>query len=242
MNKWTRSFLLHPFVNRYNLLYLMSWFCTGLFTELPHVFITGLAVEAAYLIARAVLDRSGNPKFQVRKLSTQAKRRFLTVAQKAATIEQDFQAADSRSKLLNHSLRQAKRLTNVFLDLLIMDWRITRYVHTIKENYDQKIAQLSSQLDNTDGEIKALVERNLEIYRKRREKYFEMLEKQLVIRGRLDTIENTLNLLADTALGLRDPADTSGQVELLLTNVQDAETFVNDIRQIVPQSSRMRVR
>ena len=240
MNKWTQSFLLHPFANRFNLLYLLGWFVAGVGTDLPHVFLIGLGLEAAYLAIRATLDRSDNPHFLMRRLPGSSKRRFLNVARKSAAIERDFQAADPQSQLLNHSLAQAKRLTRVFLDLLLMDHRMSRYINSIRENFDQKILQLKSKLPGATGRTKSQIEWNIEIYEKRREKYFEMEKKRKVIEGQLDVIENTLNLLADTALGLSSPGDSTEQVELLMTNMEDAEIFVNDIRELVPESSRIR--
>lgn len=244
MNKWTQSFLLHPFFNRFNMTFFLGWISVGLFTELPHVFLSGLAAETIYLIARGVLDRSGKPIFQMRKLPAPAKRRFLKVAQSAGMIQKNFVAADPESKLLNHSLNQAKRLARVFLELLLMDDKLNKYIGAIRENFDQKIAGFLREAQTSTGEMKELAERNQSIYEKRRQKFFEMIEKQKVIRGRLDTIENTLKLLGDTAMGIHEPSEvvTDSQIELLLTNVQDAEDFIGEFRRTVPLMEQQKVR
>jgi hypothetical protein len=242
MNKWLQSFLLHPFFNRFNMLYLASWFLVGVGTKVPHVFIGGLSVEVLYLVVRAIIDRSGKPMFQIRKLPSSSKRRFIEVSKQAAYIEKNFEAADPYSKLLNTSLTQAKRLLRVFIDLLLMENRIDKYIRTIRENFDQKIAQLKQQVAQTDGEIKRIAEKNLEIYEKRRNKYLEMVEKKQIIDGRLNTIENTLKLLADTSAGIKGPEDTEGQIEMLISNVEDAESILGEFNQAVPLETRERVR
>ena len=243
MNKWIQSFLLRPFFNRFNMAFFLGWISVGLFTELPHVFIYGLAVESIYLILRGAMDRSENSLLQMRKLPAPSKKRFLKVAKNAGMIQRNFEAADPKSKLLSHSLTQAKGLRKVFLELLLMDDKLNKYIGTIRENFDQKIVGFQNEAQTSSGEMKELAQRNQAIYEKRRQKYFEMIEKQKVIRGRLDTIENTLKLLSDTAMGIHAPSEvvTDSQIELLLTNVQDAEDFIGEFRQDVPIMPKQKV-
>jgi hypothetical protein len=244
MNKWLKSFWLHPFANRFNLLYMMGWFGAWAFADIPHAFLAGFAGEVIYLLVRGAIDRSsGNPLAQVRRLPYGMRKRFLEMADKAAAIERDFNAADAESKLLHHSLTQTKRLTLVFLELLLADHRIAVYLGNIKVNFDDKIVALESEAETASGQIKTLAEKNVEIFKKRREKYLQVIEKQQIIKGRLDTIENTLRLLGDMAVGIGQPEDTDSQIELLLTNVQDAEMFVGEIREVVsamPTPERVR--
>lgn len=243
MNSWYKSFVLHPLFNRFNMIYMVTWFFAGVATELPHVFISGLAVEGIYLAVRYALDKTGINIFQLRKLPSAQKKRFLDVAEKAARIQDDVNLASPNSPLMNHSAGQAKRLTHVFLQLLLMEYRLSTYIRSINENYDDKIRELTGRLSVSQGEVKNLLQKNLEIYLKRREKYFAMVEKEKVIAGRLDTIENTLKLLGDTTVGLGSPNNVSDQLDLLLTNVQDAETFMTEMDEYVPDViTRQRVR
>lgn len=242
MNKWIQSFLLHPFFNRFNLSFIMLWLVAGVWPGVPDVFFIGLAVEAAYLVIRGIIDRGQNPYFQIRKLSFQSRRNYLDVAQKAALIQDAFENADAKSKILNYSLNQAKRLTKVFLELLIMEKRVDDYLKmSAKENFDQKLISLRNTVSQSTGERKSLALRNLEIYEKRVNKYRKMIEDYKMIRLQLDTIKNTLDLLSDTAVGLKMPEDTSTQVDLLMTNMDDAETFMEDLRSTVPIAEPIKV-
>jgi hypothetical protein len=242
MNKWLQSFLLHPFFNRFNGIFFAGWIGAGLFTELPHVFLTGFAIEVAYLVFRGMLDRTGRPLFMLRRLPTPAKKRFLAVADMAHTIEQDFERIAPDSKLLDRSADQAKRMAGTFLNLLISEYRIETYLKSIREDFNAKISELTIQAQSASGEMKELIERNIEIYRKRQEKFGELQQKQVVIRGRLDTIENTLNLLSDTAASLGKPGEVSQHLDLLMTNVADAEIVIDQVQQMVPDNLRQRVR
>ncbi len=243
MNKWIESFLLHPFFNRFNLSYIFLWFGVGIWPGEPDFFLAGLFSEVLYLVIRGVVDRGANPYLQIRKLSFQARRRFLTVAERASKIKDAFESADAESKILNYSLNQAKRLSKVFLELLIMEKRFEDYLkRTTKENFELKSTKLRQAVEGSTGQRKSLALRNLEIFEKRRSKHEKMKNDLGIIRLQLDTIQNTLDLLFDTALGLGMPDDSSPQVDLLLTNMEDAETFIEDLRDTVPiyQSTKVK--
>ena len=236
MNKWLRSFYLHPFFNRFNMLFFTLWAGTGMFTDLPHVFLTGLGIEAAYIGVRTLIDRSRIPMFRMRRLPSAKKKKFLEIADKHARIEDLFENIAPNSALLDHSSDQARRLTRVYLELLLMDQRIELYLRSLRENYDQKIRELTEHLQTAQGEMRSLYEKNLEIYKQRRQRYFETLEKQKIIRGRLETIENTLKLIEGMAIGMGAPEEISDKLDLLLTNVQDAENFMGDLDRTIPRA------
>ncbi|MBZ0270957.1 hypothetical protein K8I61_02905 [bacterium] len=247
---WYKSLLLHPFANRWNFAYMALWAiaCGADPGPSPLLFYSGLAVEIGYIATRLGLEFSGRPLFQLRFLKKEDRERYFRLRKRVGQVESDLKNVGSFQTLLEGHIRDTKRMSEVFLELLILRSRIDSYVRGIHENYDQKIAELKSRLPAADGEVKKMMEQNLQIYEQRRAKYFEVMEKRAVLEARLDTIENTLNLLGDYAMGMaqtgtsRDELSAQAQIDLLIDNIKDAEMFVSDVKTSVPQSGSLRVR
>jgi len=241
---WYKSLLLHPFANRFNGLYLFSWVvaCMAHTGPSPGIFYAGLGIEALYFGVRMALELSGRPLWQLRFLKKDCRERYFRLMKRVHQIRTDFRSVETLQTLLEGQMKQVKRMARVFLELLILRSRIDHYVRNIHENYDQKIEDIRSKLPAAEGQIKEILEQNLEIYKKRRIKYFEVMEKRAIIESRLDNIENTLNLLGDYAIGMAAPGQAQDQIELLVSNIQDAELFVSDVKAAVPQSGSLRVR
>jgi len=239
---WYKSLILHPLANRFNILFLMGWTITCWSTTSSWPFLAGLAAEAAYFGIRLALEFSGRPLWQLRFLKKDSRERFFNLMKKYRQIKRDFAHVDSLKPMLEGQIKHIGKMTRVFLELLILRSRIDSYVRGIRENYDQKIAEIKGKLHGAQGEVKEILEQNLKIYEQRRVKYFDVMEKRSVIEARLDTIENTVNLLGDYAMGMAAPGEAGDQIELLISNIQDAENFVTEIKSVVPQSSSMRVR
>ncbi|MCZ7583547.1 MAG: hypothetical protein M5R36_09550 [Deltaproteobacteria bacterium] len=243
---WYKSLLLHPVANRFNAAYLFVWVIACLQDPGPSplLFWGGLGLEALYVGARLGLEFSGRPLFQLRFLKKDTRERYFGVMKRVRQIKTDFRNVGQLSTLLEGQMRHVNRMASVFLELLILRSRIDAYVRGIHENYDQKISDIQAKVATAEGEVKQVFQQNLEIYKQRRAKYFEVMGKRAIIEARLDTIENTLNLLGDYAMGMAAPGPAQDQIELLVSNIQDAEMFVSDVKSTVPQvgSLRMRVR
>ncbi len=241
---WYKSIILHPFANRFNFLFLIGWAITCWSTKGVAAFLIGLAIETIYFGARLALEFSGRPLWQLRFLEKNARERYFNVVRRVRQIRHDLRNVGTLETLLEGQIKHVKRLAGVFIELLIVRSRIDNYVRGIRENYDQKIAEIKDKLTGAEGEVAEILRQNLSIYEQRRRKYFEVMDKRAVIEARLDAIENTLNLLGDYALGMAQPGEAKDQMELLISNIKDAETFVNDVNTAIPQgdSLRMRVR
>jgi len=241
---WYKSLLLHPLLNRLNLSFVFLWaiVCLADPGASPLPFYTGLAVEIAYIAARMGLEFSGRPLWQLRFLPKDARERFFRLMQRVRQIKGDFKNVGTMKTLLDGQIRHIKRMSRVFLDLMILRTRIDNYVKGIHENYDQKIAEIKSKLPTAEGEIQKILSQNLSIYEQRRAKYFEVMGKRAIIEARLDAIENTLNLLGDYAMGMAAPGMAEDQIGLLVSNIQDAESFVSNVKDTVPQSGSLRMR
>ncbi|MCC6157057.1 MAG: DUF1641 domain-containing protein [Deltaproteobacteria bacterium] len=239
---WYKPLLLHPILNRFNLLFVGAWAVSCWTTDSPLPFWVGFGLESAYIATRLALEYSGRPLFQLRFLKKDARERYFRLIDRVQQIRRDFNNVGTLQTLLQGQLAQVDRMLAVFLELLILRSRIDAYIKDIRENYDQKIAEIKSKLPAAEGEIRGILEQNLSIYEQRRAKYFEVMDKRAVIEGRLDTIENTLNLLGDYAMGMASPAAAQDQLDLLVTNIQDAEKFVTDVKAAVPMSGSLRMR
>ncbi len=239
---WYKSLILHPLVNRFNILFVMGWAIACWSTTSPWPFWIGLIAEGLYFGARLALEFSGRPLWQLRFLKKDSRERYFKLIERFRQIKRDFANVDALRPLLEGQIRHIKKMTGVFLELLILRSRIDSYVTGIRENYDQKIAEIKEKMPRAEGRIREILEQNLKIYEQRRAKYFEVMGNRAVIEARLDTIENTLNLLGDYAMGMAAPGEAHDQVELLVSNIRDAENFVSEIKTVVPQSSSIRVR
>jgi hypothetical protein len=243
---WYKSLLLHPIINKFNFLYLVIW--GFLFLKLDPIngtnwiFWSGLLAEAGYIGARLGLERWGGSLWQLRFLRKDSRERYFRLMARVRQIRTDFQNVQTLRGLLATQNVNVREMTNVFLELLILRSRIDSYVRGIHENYDQKIAEIKSRLPSAEGEIKKILAMNLETYEQRRSKYFEVMGKRAIIEARLDSIENTLNLVGDYAMSMAEPRMAQDQVELLVANVKDAETFISEIKDTVPQTGSMRMR
>jgi len=241
-----KSLLLHPFANRFNFLFLIAWLyaCHRGESFFSTTFFLGLGIEALYFGARMALEVSGRPLWQLRFLKKDARERYFRLMTRVHQIRQDFRNLQSLQGLLQNQSVNIKEMTTVFLELLLLRSRIDSYVRGIHENYDQKIAEIKSRLPTAQDEIKKILAMNLETYEQRRAKYFEVMGKRAIIEARLDSIENTLNLVGDYAMSMAEPRMAQDQIELLVTNIKDAESFISEIKDTVPQtgSVRMRVR
>lgn len=239
---WFRSLILHPFANRFNLLFLLGWLIVCWSTKGSAPFLVGLGLELGYFGSRMALEFSGRPLWQLRFLKKNARERYFTLVKRVRQIRIDFSNPGPLQSLLKGQIKPIKKMARVFLELLILRSRIDAYVKGIHENYDQKISEIKAKLPEADGEMRKILEQNLDIYSQRRRKYFEVMDKRALIEARLDAIENTLNLLGDYAMGMVEPGQAPAQIELLVSNIQDAESFVSELQSAVPQSSSLRVR
>lgn len=232
--KWTKSFLLHPWINRFNLLYLAAGAVATISVPVDNIGWFVLAGEAVYLFARSVLDRGNLPAFQIRKLRTRARARYLKIWNIADHMKHDLNAGRHTAAGLTASVEQVDRLRHSFLELLLLHRRIEQYTQRQQINYPGKIARLNRDIAvAADPAQQAMLQSNLLLLKKRQKVYQDLRQRAKTIEARLDAIENSLQLLSEVGIGLIDPAEVSQQVEVILTNVEDAETFVNEMAEVV---------
>jgi len=232
--KWIKSFYLHPWVNRFNLLYLVAGALATATAPVDNIGWFVLAGEALYLLVRGALDRSDMPQFRIRKLPIRARMRYVKIWDIAERMKRDLDSNLHFAAGLTASVGQVDRLRHSFLDLLLLHQRIVQYTRWQQTNYPDKIAQLNREIalanDPTQREV---LQSNRQLLEKRQKVYQDLMQRSKTIEARLDTIENSLQLLSEVGIGLIDPAEVSQQVQVILTNVEDAETFVNEMAEVV---------
>ncbi len=232
--KWARSFLLHPWINRFNLLYLLLG--TAAFLAAPADVSVGwwvLGGEAAYLVVRGALDRSRLPAFQIRTLSLKERLRYVHLWETSRRVKRDLEANRHRVGAMAADPRQVDRLLRAVLELQIAARRIDRYVLSRRINYDAEIADAAARMATANGKEKEVLAGNLGVLQRRREAHRELTERRRTIEGRLRTLENAIELLGEVGVGLSQPDEAADQVKVILANVEDAETFISELNQAI---------
>ena len=163
------------------------------------------------------------------------KNRFLTLWEKAYSVKKELAAISGAEGMLGASRDQIDKLMTLFLELLIVDEKLDFYLRSGKQNYDAQIAELTKKISTAQGEMAGILEKNLELIRQRRQKFHESAQRRELLIAKLSTIENTIHLLKDSAIGMGvQPAELTASVETLVQNVQDAEAFVSELQRLEP--------
>jgi len=231
--KWTKSFLLHPMFNRFNLLFLAGGFGAAIFTDVPYLGWIVVGGEALYLFVRGALDRSTLPAFHLRGLPFKDRQRYLHLWSTADHVRRDLEANKHRFAAMSASRHQINRLLRSFLELLLLKHRLESYFRARRGNYDLEISRLRQRLIVADEKDKVLLQNNLQVLEKRQAVYADLLRLAASLDTRLDTIEHSLRLLAEVSVGMGDPVEVTSQVEVILANVEDAESFVHELHGVV---------
>lgn len=231
--KWTKSFLLHPWFNRFNLLYLAAGLVATISVPVDGVGWAVVLGEAAYLLVRGVLDRGGAPALQMRRLPYKSRNRYLQIWQTADQVRTDLKINKHTAVGLPASYRQVNRLLRTFLELSLLHDRIDRYLRSRRVNYAQEIAKANQRMAAADENERRLLASNIEVLQKRKVVTADLVKRLKSIESRLDATENSLRLLSEVSIGLSDPAEVSSQVEVILANVEDAESFVHELQEVV---------
>lgn len=240
--KWIKSFLLHPWVNRFNLLYLFAGL-TAVMT-VPGDYNLGwfvLGGEAAYLTVRGILDRSRLPAFQLRRLPAKERQRYLRLWETARRVEEDLQANSHRIGAMSASATQVKSLLKSFLELLLAGRRIDSNVLGRRIDFNAEILKANAQKAAAQEAERTILDRNIEVLKKRQENYLELVEKRRLIDHRLGAIENAIELLAEVGAGLSDSSEAADQVQVILSNVEDAQSFVEELNQVIAPIQRQKL-
>ncbi|MDP8223057.1 MAG: hypothetical protein P9L99_06840 [Candidatus Lernaella stagnicola] len=237
--KWWKSFLLHPWINRFNLLYLAAGFALYLLDPLDAVGINNfgwmlLGGEIAYLAARGVLDRGSSPDFNIRKMRPKDRDRYFRLLdisdQAIADIESNQNIVHS---VLSGSQSQIRRMVKTFLRLQLAAHRIDAVLQNNKIDYNAEIGRVQGKLSVAAAAEKPYLERQIEVLRKRQNAQRDLAERRRTIDARLETIEQAVGLLSEIGLGVADPAETADQVSVILANVEDAELFVEELNEVM---------
>ncbi len=233
--KWVRSFLLHPWLNRFNLAFLtlglVGVIATG--PDVPVGWAT-LGVEAAYLVVRGVLDRSRSRLFQIRRLPARERNRYFRLWETCRRVEGDLAQNKHQVGAMAADAGQLKRLLVTCLDLLLAAQRIDQYALSRSHNFDAAIADATAGLEQATEKEKEILAGNVEVLRKRREAFRDLTERRRMIDHRLSTLENAIELLGEVGVGLNQPAEAADQVKVILANVEDAESFMSELNQVIP--------
>jgi hypothetical protein len=238
--KWIKSFLLHPWMNRFNVLFLFAAFVLYWADPLDALGINNLGWmllggELAYLGVRGYLDRGAIPEFNIRKMKPKDRERYFALAERAAAAKQRLETGSGPiNSMLSGSRDQLERMVQTFLKLQLVAHQIDQVkIENKKTDYDDEIAKVQAKLATAADSERAYLESNLDVLKKRRVTQADLAERRSALETRLSTIEHAVGLLSEVGLGASDPSETADQVQLVLANVEDAETFMDELSEIM---------
>lgn len=232
--RWLKSFYLHSFLNRFNMAYIALWAGVCWTTEGNLPFWIGLAVEAGYLAGRSWLEaKSSNPFWRIRTIGWTRRNRFLALWERADAVKRDLARISGVQGLMAASGAQIDKLIRLFIDMLIAEEKIDKYMRIQRADFGEQILELQRKLAGAQGEMANILEKNIELTRQRSEKYRQVTIHRDLISARLNTIENTIGLLKESAIGLgMQPENLTSNVEALVQNVSDAQSLVSEFQQV----------
>lgn len=243
--KWTKSFLLHPWINRFNLLFLGGAFLLWMLDPLDALGVNNvgwmlLAMEVAYLTVRNILDRGNTPELNIRKMKPKNRERYFKLMETAdRAIGEIENNKNTVYSMLAGSAEQVKRMLKTFLRLQLAGHRIDDVLKNQAVDYVGEIGRVEAKLTVAAAGEKPYLQRNLDVLRKRLDTQQDLAARRRTIDARLDTIEQAVGLLSEIGLGVTDPTETADQVQVILANVEDAETFMNELNEVMAPISVM---
>lgn len=237
---WIKSFLLHPFLNWINLLFLFlaapaAWFFSLLLTDgvAWPLAAAVTATEAIYLVVRNLLDRGDNPFLQIRRLPPKTRQRFFQLWMTARRAREELASDKSLHAGMLAGPNQIRRLLRSYLKLTLAGHKIDMLIASRRDNYDLEIQLAKNNLATASPAQQPVLQSNLEMLEKRRKNHQDLLSRRQTIGHRLQATENAIELLAEKAVAIVDPTEVKSQVDTLLTNIEDSETFAAELDRLI---------
>jgi hypothetical protein len=243
-------YLRYAFVNPYNLTLLLAGAVTGLVTGHHWIIILTCAAEALWLIfapdskvlrriwfdpalAEAVrLDREEDRKAKIGKLNINDVTRVAKLVEQKGLIEK--LARDNPSlavDLLQAELVKLDTLLDDFVDLGVAASRAE--THTLTFDFDAMrrswhMHERQARSYPVGDRRRDVAEKNLDVLKRRRARYDDLVRQLQVLRGQMELIEQTFRLLADEILTMGSPRELGGRIDELRIAVDAVRETAGD--------------
>lgn len=138
------------------------------------------------------------------------------------------------SALLRGELGKLEELVEDFLDLATVAARYDAYLTNFNlEELEADLRRYQLQADKlpVGDERRTVAQKNLQVLLSRKDRYKELRKSLQTARGQMDLMENTLGLLADEIVSMREPAE-------LGTRLDDLREGVHAVREAARETER----
>lgn len=250
-----RPYLRYAFLNPYNLTLFLAGVAAGFLTGHHWLVVVTCGAEALWLIFApdskilqrvwfdpsfdyaSRIDREETRKEKIARLSVNDVPRVARLLEQKQLIER--LARDNPSlavDLLQNELVKLDSLLDDFVDLGVAASRSE--THSLTFDFDA----MRRSWHVHDRQVKSyplgdrrreVAEKNLDVLRRRRARYDELVRQLQVLRGQMELIEQTFRLLADEILTMGSPRELGGRIDELRIAVDAVrETAGDDYEQI----------
>jgi hypothetical protein len=139
-------------------------------------------------------------------------------------------------ELLRTELLKTDRLVEAFIDMANTCSRYDAYLDSIDlselEKARRRWENITRKEEHCDSETE-IAQKNLAIINKRFDKMKEIHHYLTVVRGQLDLIENSFQLIADQIVTMQSPQELTGQLDELLDGVESIKQTAADTERLL---------
>jgi hypothetical protein len=245
-----RPYLRYAFFNPYNLTLLLAGIAAGFLSGHHWLVVITCGAEALWLIFapdskilqriwfdRAFddasrIDREETRKEKIARLSTNDVPRMARLLEQKQNIER--LARDNPSlavDLLQNELTKLDGLLDDFVDLGVAAARSE--THSLTFDFDAMrrswhVHERQVKSHPIGDRRREVAEKNLDVLRRRRARYDELVRQLQVLRGQMELIEQTFRLLADEILTMGSPRELGGRIDELRVAVDAVRETTGD--------------
>jgi hypothetical protein len=167
-------------------------------------------------------------------LSSEAKGRYMQLAQVCATVRRNFSQLSSTSQIFLQQMdARLDGLLRGYARLLVSSSQQQQYLKTTDQNeIKREIAALQRGMQSDSPKVQDINRKRIEILNKRLEKYQKITENQEVVEAQCAAVEDVLHLVRDQSVTMRDPQQVSDQLENLVKDVEQTEQTVQQVEAV----------
>lgn len=245
-----RPYLRYAFLNPYNLTLLFAGVAAGFLTGHHWLVVVTCGAEGLWLIFApdstilqrvwfdpafdyaSRIDREESRKQKIARLSANDVPRVARLLEQKQLIERLAQDNPSLAvDLLQTELVKLDSLLDDFVDLGLAANRSETHSLTFDFDAMRRSWHVHDRLvkSHPPGDRRREVaEKNLDVLRRRRARYDELVRQLQVLRGQMELIEQTFRLLADEILTMGSPRELGGRIDELRVAVDAVRETAGD--------------
>ncbi len=187
---------------------------------------------------RFVRAREAEIRRQLSLLTPELALRYETVRRLGSSIQAEArQAGAVAADLLAEELDKLEALLAAFLRLLSASQRYRQYLDRTDEGSILKdIEHLRGTLHRmADPDTRRILQQNLDILDKRRERFVAIQRGYLNVQAQLDVIEDTFHLIDDQMVSLRAPDNVRTDLDQIISGVEITEEVLLETSALIAE-------